>query len=68
MEYLLIDAHETPLMRSLARSYARDSMRGEHGVSYGIVSQQNAHNPGGRDWRPLMDRAIDLFLDHVGAI
>ena len=38
------------------------------GITNGIVSQQNAHNPGGRDWRPLMDRAIDLFLDHVGAI
>ena len=36
------------------------------GVTNGIVSQQNALNPGGRDWRPLMDRAIDLFLDHVG--
>jgi len=36
------------------------------GITNGIVSQQNAHNPGGQDWRPLMDRAIDLFLDHVG--
>jgi AcrR family transcriptional regulator len=36
------------------------------GITNGIVSQQNALNPGGRDWRPLMDRGIDLFLDHVG--
>ena len=35
-------------------------------MTNGIVAQQNATNPGGREWRPLMDRAIDLFLDHVG--
>jgi hypothetical protein len=32
-----------------------------------MIKAPAAHNPGGRDWRPLMDRAIDLFLDHVGA-
>jgi AcrR family transcriptional regulator len=37
-------------------------------MTNGVVSQQNATNPGGKDWRPLMDRAIDLFLDHVGAL
>ena len=36
-------------------------------MTNGIVAQQNAINPGGTDWRPIMDRAIDLFLDHVGA-
>jgi AcrR family transcriptional regulator len=35
------------------------------GITNGIVSQQIALNPGAQDWRPLMDRAIDLFLDHV---
>lgn len=43
-----------------------DTVRLFLGITNGIVSQQNALNPGGRDWRPLMDRAIDLFLDHVG--
>ena len=32
----------------------------------GVVGQQHAYNPGGHDWRPVMDRAIDLFLDHIG--
>lgn len=36
-------------------------------MTNGIVAQQNALNPGGQDWRTIMDRAIDLFLDHVGA-
>lgn len=36
-------------------------------MTNGIVAQQNALNPGGRDWRPVMEEAIDLFLDHVGA-
>lgn len=32
----------------------------------GIVGQQIVANPGGQEWRPLVDRAVDLFLDHVG--
>ena len=32
----------------------------------GIVGQQIVTNPGGSNWRPLVDRAIDLYLDHVG--
>ncbi len=32
----------------------------------GIVGQQIVANPGGHDWRPLVHRAVDLFLDHVG--
>lgn len=41
------------------------SMRLFLAMTNGIVSQQIALNPGGRDWRPLMDRAVDLFFDHV---
>ena len=36
-------------------------------MSNGIVAQQNALNPGGQDWRTVMDKAIDFFLDHVEA-
>lgn len=36
-------------------------------MTNGIVAQQNALNPGGQDWRTIMDKAIDIFLDHVGA-
>ncbi|MDX1467742.1 MAG: TetR/AcrR family transcriptional regulator [Acidimicrobiia bacterium] len=32
----------------------------------GVVAQQHAYNPGGSDWLPVMDLAIDLFLDHIG--
>lgn len=35
-------------------------------LSNGVVAQQNAYNPGGVDWRPVLDRAVDMFLDHIG--
>lgn len=54
-----------PIMASLGIDDL-DTMRLFLAVSAGVVSQQNATNPGGRDWRPLMDRAMDMFLDHVG--
>lgn len=33
-------------------------------VPNGVVAQQIATDPGGTDWRPLMDQAIDMILDY----
>ncbi len=32
----------------------------------GLVSQQNANDPGGERWRRLVPRAVDMFLREVG--
>jgi AcrR family transcriptional regulator len=32
----------------------------------GFVDQQLANEPGGARWRRLLDRAVDMFADHVG--
>jgi AcrR family transcriptional regulator len=32
----------------------------------GLVSQQIANEPGGRRWRRLLERAIDMYADEVG--
>lgn len=32
----------------------------------GLVSQQNANDPGGERWRRLLPRAVDMFLSEVG--
>lgn len=34
----------------------------------GIISQQIANDPGGDRWLRTLDDAIDMYLDHVGAI
>ena len=31
----------------------------------GLASQQSANDPGGDRWRRLIDRAVDMFADHV---
>jgi AcrR family transcriptional regulator len=32
----------------------------------GLASQQNANDPGGKRWRRLLPRAVDMFLSEVG--
>lgn len=32
-------------------------------INAGVVSQQIATNPGGDEWRAIMDRAVDMFID-----
>ncbi len=36
------------------------------GILAGLVSQQNANDPGGERWRRLAPRAVDMFLSEVG--
>lgn len=43
----------------------RDMVRLFLAVPNGVVAQQIATDPGGTDWRPLMDRAIDMVLDYL---
>lgn len=43
----------------------RDMVRLFIAVPNGVVAQQIATDPGGTDWRPLMDRAIDMVLDYL---
>ena len=44
----------------------RDAQRLFVALINGIVAQQIGSNPGGSDWRPLVEQGVDLFLDHVG--
>lgn len=34
----------------------------------GLTSQQISNDPGGERWQQLVDRSVDMFLDHVGAL
>lgn len=43
-----------------------DAVRLLLAIVNGIVAQQIVTEPDGYDWRPLVDRAVDLYLDHVG--
>jgi AcrR family transcriptional regulator len=36
-------------------------------INSGVVTQQNATNPGGNEWMPIMDRALDMFLEAQGS-
>ena len=44
----------------------RDAQRLFVALINGIVAQQIGSNPGGSDWRRLVEQGVDLFLDHVG--
>ena len=37
-------------------------------VMAGLADQQIANDPGGERWRRLTDRAVDMYLDHMGAL
>jgi AcrR family transcriptional regulator len=38
------------------------------GLTSGLVAQQLANDPGGDRWQRLLDGAIGMYLDHVGAL
>ena len=37
-------------------------------ITTGLTSQQLSNDPGGDRWGRLVDDAVDMFLDHVGAL
>ncbi len=37
-------------------------------VMAGLADQQIANDPGGERWRRLTDRAVDMYLDHMGVL
>jgi AcrR family transcriptional regulator len=60
-EYVMqIQVH--PVMASLGVEDA-ETVRLFIAINSGVVTQQNATNPGGTEWMPIMDRALDMFLD-----
>lgn len=37
-------------------------------LTTGLTSQQLSNDPGGDRWERLVDRSVDMFLDHLGAL